>query len=198
MEEVCILMRVVVKFVWWCHICCWWLFWPIGFKHCNTNGRRLCTKEVGLKGLYEYVISVVDILFDQWVSSIPSLMEEMCILKRVGGKFIWWCHICCWWLFWTMGFKHCDTIGKSLFTQEGGLKSSYNDIISAVNNFFDLWDPSIARSAWTTKKTMLKSKPHLVRFHKSIFVSLWTFLPTLVNKFMWCFCVCVCLCASAY
>ena len=30
------------KFIWW-HICCWWLFLPIGYKYCNTNGKSIRT-----------------------------------------------------------------------------------------------------------------------------------------------------------
>ena len=44
------------------------------------------------------------------------------------------------------------------------------------------------RSAWTVGETMLKNKPHLVRFDHRIIVSLWTFQPNIVqprkaNKF---------------
>ena len=31
------------KFNWWHHIYCWWLFWPMGSKHCNCDGRILWT-----------------------------------------------------------------------------------------------------------------------------------------------------------
>ena len=30
-------------FIGWCHICCWWLFWPIGSGYCNNNGRNVWT-----------------------------------------------------------------------------------------------------------------------------------------------------------
>ena len=26
------------KFIWWRHISCWWIFWPMGSKYCNTDG----------------------------------------------------------------------------------------------------------------------------------------------------------------
>ena len=38
------------------------------------------------------------------------------------------------------------------------------------------------RSVWTARRTMLKNKLHLVTFHESILVSLWTFQLTLGCK----------------
>ena len=52
-----------------------------------------------------------------------------------------------------------------------GLKGSYEDIISAVDDFFDQWDPSTAtlmEEAGTVSRTMLKNKPHLITFNESI------------------------------
>ena len=67
---------------------------------------------------------------------------------------------------------------------EDGLKSSYDDVISTVDNIFNQWDSNTAtyeKSVWTTKGTMLKNKPHLATFWDSILVSLWTtFQPTLI------------------
>ena len=40
-------------------------------------------------------------------------------------------------------------------------------------------------NVWTTKETMLKNKPHLVSFHRSIFISLWTFPPTFVYIYIY-------------
>ena len=31
------------KFKWQHHICSGWLFWSVGLKHCNTNGRTMWT-----------------------------------------------------------------------------------------------------------------------------------------------------------
>ena len=39
------------------------------------------------------------------------------------------------------------------------------------------------RTVWTTGNTMLKNKPHLVRFDRCIIVSLWTFQPTLALRY---------------
>ena len=38
------------------------------------------------------------------------------------------------------------------------------------------------RSMWTAGETMLKNKPHLVKFYHCIIVSLWTFQPTLIIR----------------
>ena len=38
------------------------------------------------------------------------------------------------------------------------------------------------RSVWNTRGTTLKNKPHLITFHESILVSLWTFQPTLAKE----------------
>ena len=35
--------QVAEKFVWWCHICYWLLFSPMGSKHCNNDGRSVWT-----------------------------------------------------------------------------------------------------------------------------------------------------------
>ena len=49
----------------------------------------------------------------------------------------------------------------------GGLKSSCDDVISAVNFFFDHKHCNTGgRSMWTIRGTTLKNKPHLATFHK--------------------------------
>ena len=64
------------------------------------------------------------------------------------------------------------------------LKSSSNNVITIVDNIF--WPMrskhgnTDGRRVRTAKGTMFKNKPHLVTFHESILVSLWTFLPTLI------------------
>ena len=45
---------------------------------------------------------------------------------------------------------------------EGELKSSYQDIISAIGDFFHPWAPSSATPI------MLDDKPHLVTFHECL------------------------------
>ena len=45
------------------------------------------------------------------------------------------------------------------------------------------------RSQWTTKRTMLKNRPHFVIFYENILVSLWTFLPTLAYVYRY---ICSC------
>ena len=67
---------------------------------------------------------------------------------------------------------------------EGGLKMSYDDVISAVDHFFL---PMVSkhcntdvRSVQTIKGTLLKDKPYLFTFHESILVNL-TFQSTLVH-----------------
>ena len=62
---------------------------------------------------------------------------------------------------------------------KGRLKNSYYDIISAVDNFFDQWNPSTSTPMLEVcglqGRLMLKNKPHLVTFYESILVILWTF-----------------------
>ena len=62
------------------------------------------------------------------------------------------------------------------------LKSSYYDVISAVDDSFDQWDPSIAapiEKMCECKEDIVENKPHLVSFHESILVCRWIFLFTL-------------------
>ena len=51
---------------------------------------------------------------------------------------------------------------------EGPLKSSYNDVISPVDFFFNQWDPSTAilMEEVSRLQERLKNKPHLVTFHE--------------------------------
>ena len=54
---------------------------------------------------------------------------------------------------------------KSLAIYKGGLKSSYDGIISVVDDFWlmeSMYCNSDERNVWTTKKIVLKNKPHLV------------------------------------
>ena len=56
------------------------------------------------------------------------------------------------------------------------MKSSLADVISAVDDFFlpmgSKHCNTDGRNVWTARDTMLKNKPHLVTFYKSILVSL--------------------------
>ena len=66
---------------------------------------------------------------------------------------------------------------------KGGLKGSYDDVISGGDDFFDQWDPSTATVMEKVYEmlggTILKNKPHLVTFYESILLSRWTLHPTL-------------------
>ena len=58
-----------------------------------------------------------------------------------------------------------------------------HDIISFADDFFGPVGSkpyNSDRSVGNTRGTMLKNKLHLVTFHESILVSLWTFQPTLL------------------
>ena len=50
----------------------------------------------------------------------------------------------------------------------GWLKSSYDDVIPAVNNFFDqhFLTATHERNVWTARVAILKNKTHLVTFHE--------------------------------
>ena len=69
---------------------------------------------------------------------------------------------------------------------EDGHKSSYDNVIFAVDDFFDQWDPSRAdpmgKKAWTARGTLLENEPHLVTFYESILVSLRTFQSIFENR----------------
>ena len=68
---------------------------------------------------------------------------------------------------------------------EGGLKSSYDDIISVVGDFFNQWDTNTAtpmEEVYEQQWGLLKNKPHLVVFHESILLSLKTFQLTLITS----------------
>ena len=65
-----------------------------------------------------------------------------------------------------------------------------DEVTSAVQDFFEDQDESFynmeskrcntdGRSVWTAGETIVKNKPHLVKFDHCIIVSLWTFQPTL-------------------
>ena len=83
---------------------------------------------------------------------------------------------------------YTESIYKSschcIYVYEGGLKISCDDVISAVDDFYQ-WDPSTAtpmEEVWIARWTMLKNTPHLITFYESILVSLWAFQPTLIYK----------------
>ena len=67
-------------------------------------------------------------------------------------------------------------------TYKNELKSSYDDLTSAVEDFFlpmkSKYCNTDGRSVWTVRGTMLKNKFHSVAPQESILVSLWTFQPT--------------------
>ena len=48
------------KFIWWHHIYYWWLFWPVGFKHCNTDAwtarETMLEKTTHLVTLHESIL----------------------------------------------------------------------------------------------------------------------------------------------
>ena len=47
---------------------------------------------------------------------------------------------------------------KPIYYCEGGLKSPYDNIISALDDFYDQWDPT--EEMCGPQETMLKNKPH--------------------------------------
>ena len=81
---------------------------------------------------------------------------------------------------WLFGFYGMSTrVGLWGWAEKG----PYDDVISAVDNFLIMGSKtcnSDGRSVWTVRLTMLKNKPLLVTFHKSILVNLRTFQPTMV------------------
>ena len=73
---------------------------------------------------------------------------------------------------------------------KGALKSSYDDVISAMDDLFFLpmalkhWNTN-GRIVWTVKETILRYDSYLVTFHENILVSLLTFQPNLksINQY---------------
>ena len=60
------------KFIWWCHICFWWLFWLMGSKPCNTDGRSVwITRGAVSKNRYHLVTFHEGILVSLWTLSQP-------------------------------------------------------------------------------------------------------------------------------
>ena len=58
---------------------------------------------------------------------------------------------------------------------EGGLKSSYDHVISAVDDFVLPMGSKYCntnKKMWTARGTMSKNEPHLVTYHESILASL--------------------------
>ena len=88
-------------------------------------------------------------------------------------------------------FLFLDTHKKHL---AGKQYQTDDEVKSAVEDFFEDQDESLelysrksnhcntnGRSVWIAGKTMLKNKPHLVKFDHCIIVSLCTFQPTVVQ-----------------
>ena len=65
-----------------------------------------------------------------------------------------------------------------------GLKCLYDDVISAVDDFFWPMESKIChidgKCVWIARGTKLKNNLHFMTFHKSIFISLRTFQSTFV------------------
>ena len=74
----------------------------------------------------------------------------------------------------------------SVYVYKGGLKSSLAEKLIWGCHIW-VFKPieskhfnTSERSVWTIRGTILKKKPHLVIFHQSMLVSLWTFQLTLI------------------
>ena len=79
----------------------------------------------------------------------------------------------------TLKGSHMSEVSISL------AENSYEDVISAFNDFFDQWDLSsiilMEEMRGPQRRTMLKNKSYLVSFNNSILVSPWTFQLTFVR-----------------
>ena len=64
-------------------------------------------------------------------------------------------------------------------------ESTYDDVISAVDNIFFTDRIQALQHRWKkyidSKRGYVENISHLITFHEIILVSLWTFLPTLVD-----------------
>ena len=68
------------KFIWWCHICCWWLFWPMWSKNCNTDGITVRpARETMLKNISHFVTVHESILVNLWTFQTTMLSSDMVI-----------------------------------------------------------------------------------------------------------------------
>ena len=62
------------KFIQWCHIYSWWIFWPMISKHCNTDGRTVRTaRGTMLKNKPHLVIVHESILVSLWTFQLTIL-----------------------------------------------------------------------------------------------------------------------------
>ena len=90
------------------------------------------------------------------------------IYNEWAEKFIWWCHICCWWLFWLMGSKHCKTDGRSMWTARRSMLKNKPHLV--------MFHESILVSWWTFLTTLV-----CVCIYLSIYIYIYIYI-----------CVCVC------
>ena len=119
----------------------------------HLAGQCSCTQVCGCNGCCAWLW-----LWTGWSPSIFSWYGTNMKKHLVGNEYRTDDEICSWGLF---------------------LGSGWELLVSQEFKYYN----TDGRSVWTTGETMLKNKPHLIKFDQCIIISIWTFQPTLVSVF---------------